>query len=145
MVQWVQRNRVVVPYVSSLLTRTGLGWPSQSYPGLMASYPFFLNPGLMECPFLPPPAQIASAGQLNKIKQTNGIPQSLSPLTVESWCKHQWKTMPHEYTNGRHTRDPVTKSTTRRENLWKPCMLHCRDTRTHTHTLLTCAGYRPGQ
>ena len=59
---------------------------------------FFLNPGLMDCPFLPPPAQIASAGQLNKIKQTNGIPQSLSPLTVESWCKHQWKTVPHEYT-----------------------------------------------
>ena len=53
---------------------------------------------LMDCPFLPPPAQIASAGQLNKIKQTNGIPQSLSPLTVESWCKHQWKTVPHEYT-----------------------------------------------
>ena len=52
----------------------------------------------MDCPFLPPPAQIASAGQLNKIKQTNGIPQSLSPLTVESWCKHQWKTVPHEYT-----------------------------------------------
>ena len=58
----------------------------------------FFNPGLMDCPFLPPPAQIASAGQLNKIKQTNGIPQSLSPLTVESWCKHQWKTVPHEYT-----------------------------------------------
>ena len=52
----------------------------------------------MDCPFLPPPAQIASAGQPNKIKQTNGIPQSLSPLTVESWCKHQWKTVPHEYT-----------------------------------------------
>ena len=51
----------------------------------------------MDCPFLPPPAQIASAGQLNKIKQTNGIPQSLSTLTVESWCKHQWKTVPHEY------------------------------------------------
>ena len=31
-------------------------------------------PGLMDCPFLPPPAQIASAGQLNRIKQTNGIP-----------------------------------------------------------------------
>ena len=59
---------------------------------------FFFNPGLMDCPFLPPPAQIASAGQLNKIKQTNGIPQPLSPLTVESWCKHQWKTVPHEYT-----------------------------------------------
>ena len=81
-----------------LLIYSRCGAPDFFYFYFLNLFIHFFFPGLMDCPFLPPPAQIASAGQLNKIKQTNGIPQSLSPLTVESWCIHQWKTVPHEYT-----------------------------------------------